>query len=451
MNIVSVTLALSVVCCSTLLKAQIVEESTLTTNRKQYDQQEAVSLYIQARAISSSMQPVCGDLAKPYIGAELHPTAVKMNSDTKWGHTVHKIDPQSKLYQAGIRPGDLLLSVNDSGLLLSDRRFNPLDQSTFESSARNETPVRMTFSTPDGKNQNTVTISVSQDCGISFSFGTFHGRYSAYRQQETTIGMPLSYVQNDLQLARTILAFESALNALGSELKQAKSIFGGASSNLNIMRAAPVPGQLANALADARRLATNLPFDAESRSKADALAIAILHKMGYSVDSYAENMATAKNQICGGFCFDTGQQGNYDMPDLRSERIAAYVKAVKDSDYIGLVKAAGFLSPEKVLIAIGVKQALVNRKEGEKAIDTKALTSFSLSDAARQQFEEWKTRANPKAFAISSDGQYGWATGPRNALLGSDDHPKNRAMKTCQSRTKETCKFYAIDDQLMKD
>ncbi len=451
MNIVSVTLALSVVCCSTMLKAQVVEESTLTSNRKQYDQQEAVGLYVQARAISASMHPVCGELAKPYIGAELHPTAVKMKSDTKWGHTVHKIDPQSKLYQAGVRPGDLLLSINDSGLLLSDKRFNPLDQSTFESSARNETPVQMTFSTPDGKTQNTVTISVSQDCGISFSFGTFHVRYSAYRQQETTIGMPLSYVQNDLQLARTILAYESALNALGRELKQAKSIIGGASTNLNIMRAIPVPGQLADALADARRAATNLPFDAESRSKADALAIAILHKMGHSVDSYAENMATASNLICGSFCVDTGQQGNYDMPNLRSEKISVYVKAVKDSDYLGLVKAAGFLSPEKVLIAIGFKQAFVNRKEGEAATDTKSLASFSLSDAASQQFDEWKTRANPKAFAISSDGQYGWAVGPSNALLGSDNHPKNRAIKTCQSRTKETCKFYAIDDQRMKE
>jgi hypothetical protein len=59
-------------------------------------------------------------------------------------------------------------------------------------------------------------------------------------------------------------------------------------------------------------------------------------------------------------------------------------------------------------------------------------------------FETYAASATHKAFAVSKDGSYGWSFG-RDTI----DDAKKAALTSCQRNTDETCRIYAVDNDLV--
>jgi len=68
-----------------------------------------------------------------------------------------------------------------------------------------------------------------------------------------------------------------------------------------------------------------------------------------------------------------------------------------------------------------------------------------LSLNGKQDFEKYVQAAPHKAFALSSDGAYGWRTGERSV-----EEAKLQAINYCQKYTQELCKIIAVDDEMIK-
>jgi dienelactone hydrolase len=64
------------------------------------------------------------------------------------------------------------------------------------------------------------------------------------------------------------------------------------------------------------------------------------------------------------------------------------------------------------------------------------------SDKAREGYATWMKALSPKAFAIDpASGAWGWA--------GGGERPYARAMANCQKNAKSTCRFYAVDEDVV--
>lgn len=64
-----------------------------------------------------------------------------------------------------------------------------------------------------------------------------------------------------------------------------------------------------------------------------------------------------------------------------------------------------------------------------------------VSDKGRDGFQTFLTKQQPRAFAISPTGAWGWAE------MGDD--PLQRALENCNKHSKQSCRLYAVDDQVV--
>jgi len=71
--------------------------------------------------------------------------------------------------------------------------------------------------------------------------------------------------------------------------------------------------------------------------------------------------------------------------------------------------------------------------------DVKAIPH--LGDKGREGYQQFLTKAFPRAFAMSTSGRWAWAD------MGDD--PLKRALETCQKNNAQTCRLYAVDDQVV--
>lgn len=81
------------------------------------------------------------------------------------------------------------------------------------------------------------------------------------------------------------------------------------------------------------------------------------------------------------------------------------------------------------------------RAQADASVRVDDMAQVPLSAASRSAgYEKFLQARSPRAFAISPSGVWGWATG---------DWAMGRALGNCQARRGETCKLYAIDDQVV--
>jgi len=64
-----------------------------------------------------------------------------------------------------------------------------------------------------------------------------------------------------------------------------------------------------------------------------------------------------------------------------------------------------------------------------------------VSDKGREGFQTFLTKQQPRAFAISATGAWSWTE------MGDD--PLQRALDSCNKRSKQPCRLYAVDDQVV--
>jgi len=64
-----------------------------------------------------------------------------------------------------------------------------------------------------------------------------------------------------------------------------------------------------------------------------------------------------------------------------------------------------------------------------------------VGDKGREGYKNFLTKQYPRAFAISPGGRWAWAE------MGDD--PLRRALDTCSKNNNQTCRLYAVDDQVV--
>jgi len=64
-----------------------------------------------------------------------------------------------------------------------------------------------------------------------------------------------------------------------------------------------------------------------------------------------------------------------------------------------------------------------------------------LSGSGRAGYREYLSKSSPRAFAISSNGAWGWAE--------DGDDPIERALATCQKYSRSACELYSIDNDIV--
>lgn len=64
-----------------------------------------------------------------------------------------------------------------------------------------------------------------------------------------------------------------------------------------------------------------------------------------------------------------------------------------------------------------------------------------LRDRGRAAYRDYLTRSGPKAFAVSASGAWSWAE--------EGDDPVERVMAACQKNSREACRLYAVDDNVV--
>lgn len=68
-----------------------------------------------------------------------------------------------------------------------------------------------------------------------------------------------------------------------------------------------------------------------------------------------------------------------------------------------------------------------------------------LGDRGREKYREWLAKPTPRAFAVATDGHFGyaWSLKPSDETLPSD--PSERALLGCERLAKQACKLYAVN------
>ena len=79
-------------------------------------------------------------------------------------------------------------------------------------------------------------------------------------------------------------------------------------------------------------------------------------------------------------------------------------------------------------------------KSGFAAIDDVMKVPF-LKETGREGYRAFLTKGLPRAFALSPTGHWGWAN--------EGDDPTARAIANCQKHSKEPCRPYAVDDDVV--
>ncbi len=158
-----------------------------------------------------------------------------------------------------------------------------------------------------------------------------------------------------------------------------------------------------------------------------------------------------------------GENDSYFAPDLVSRMHAAYTKAggkavlvaygpfkndahgmfgSRDGVPIWLPEVERFLAgigmPTAVTAAVGDSPR--PPASGFAAIDDVGALPH-VRDAGRQGYRTFLARGVPRAFAIGPAGAWGWAA--------EGDDPTARAIASCQRNSKEPCRLYAVDDEVV--
>lgn len=64
-----------------------------------------------------------------------------------------------------------------------------------------------------------------------------------------------------------------------------------------------------------------------------------------------------------------------------------------------------------------------------------------LAESGRAAYREYLARMTPRAFAVSASGAWCWAE--------DGEEPDQRAITTCEKKSKEPCKLYSVDDYVV--
>ncbi len=72
-----------------------------------------------------------------------------------------------------------------------------------------------------------------------------------------------------------------------------------------------------------------------------------------------------------------------------------------------------------------------------------------LGEAGQQRYREYLSLPKPRAFAISRDGHYGFASGTNPMDVSMPADPKLRALDLCKRFARAECTLYSIDDQVV--
>ncbi|WP_295753145.1 hypothetical protein [Undibacterium sp.] len=74
-----------------------------------------------------------------------------------------------------------------------------------------------------------------------------------------------------------------------------------------------------------------------------------------------------------------------------------------------------------------------------------------LGDRGRESYLNWLEKSTPKAFAIASNGYFGWAVGntPPKAKPNLPSDASERALQLCESSAKRPCKLYAVNGSVV--
>lgn len=94
--------------------------------------------------------------------------------------------------------------------------------------------------------------------------------------------------------------------------------------------------------------------------------------------------------------------------------------------------------PSKPVIAVG-EAPRPPRSDFARLEDATALPH--VRETGRQGYATFLQKGLPRAFAIGPAGAWGWAS--------EGDDPTGRALANCQRNSKEPCKLYAVDDDVV--
>jgi len=79
-------------------------------------------------------------------------------------------------------------------------------------------------------------------------------------------------------------------------------------------------------------------------------------------------------------------------------------------------------------------------KTNYAALDDAAAVPF-LPERGREQYRAFLKKDSPRAFAVSSSGAWGWAE--------EGENPGDRALAACQAASKQPCKLYTVDNDIV--
>lgn len=94
--------------------------------------------------------------------------------------------------------------------------------------------------------------------------------------------------------------------------------------------------------------------------------------------------------------------------------------------------------PTEEVIALG--DDMRSQKTGYATVDNVDAVPY-LSEAGREAYRAFLTKATPRAFAISPSGAWSWAE--------DGDDPATQALASCRKNSGETCKLYAVNDYVV--
>jgi dienelactone hydrolase len=100
------------------------------------------------------------------------------------------------------------------------------------------------------------------------------------------------------------------------------------------------------------------------------------------------------------------------------------------------LKSIGMPTDQVVVLGDDMK----SQKTGFAAVDNIDAVPY-LSDAGREAYRAFLTKAMPRAFAISPSGAWSWAE--------DGDDPVAQALENCRKNSSESCKLYAVNDYVV--
>lgn len=124
------------------------------------------------------------------------------------------------------------------------------------------------------------------------------------------------------------------------------------------------------------------------------------------------------------------------------KRDAHGMVASRDGEKIWWKEAEPFLReigmPTEPVYAVAPAPALP--KTNFARVDDIAAVPY-LADSGRAAYREYLARMTPRAFAVSASGAWCWAE--------DGEEPDQRAIATCEQKSKEPCKLYSVDDYVV--